>query len=276
MNQDVNEKYYLNDSCRIADLLNGCFFRGNQYIAPEDVEEGNAQLIYIPEVQDLKALKNRQLAFGEHDLLHKIIRGANYFLFSVENQNYLDPSMVLRSLDYTVGQYMKQRHEIQKMHDREKDLKGDEFVSRFSLKDLLKPVAILVIYFGDDEWRGARTLHELLDWTDIPEEWKNMFADYRMHLIEIQKIENLEWFQSDLRLLFGFLQSKNDKEELRTFIKNNHDELSKVPEDLFMVMASLSKSRQLRNLGNARYDQWKGGEIDMCKEIQMFGFPYTY
>ena len=159
MKQDVNEKYYLNDRYRIADLLNGYFFQGNQYISPKDVEEGNPQLIYLPEEQALKVVKNRKLVFEEHDLLHKIIRGANYFVFSVEEQNYLDPSMVLRSLDYTVGQYMKQRHEIQKMHDGKKDLKADEYVSKFSLEDFLKPVAIVVIYFGDDEWCGARTLH---------------------------------------------------------------------------------------------------------------------
>lgn len=266
MKQDVNEKYYLNDRYRIADLLNGYFFQGNQYISPKDVEEGNSQLIYVPEEQALKVLKNRKLVFGEHDLLHKIIRGANYFVFGVEEQNYLDPSMVLRSLDYTVGQYMKQRHEIQKMHDRKKNLKGDEYVSKFSLEDLLKPVAIVVIYFGDDEWRGARTLHELLDWTDIPNGWKNMFADYRMHLIEVQKIGNLEWFHSDLRLLFGFLQCKNDKQTLGIFVEKNRQELSELSEDIFMVMASLSKSKQLKALEIEQENQGKG-KINMCKAI---------
>lgn len=266
MKQDVNEKYYLNDRYRIADLLNGYFFQGNQYISPKDVEEGNPQLIYLPEEQALKVVKNRKLVFEEHDLLHKIIRGANYFVFSVEEQNYLDPSMVLRSLDYTVGQYMKQRHEIQKMHDGKKDLKADEYVSKFSLEDLLKPVAIVVIYFGDDEWCGARTLHELLDWTDIPDEWKNMFADYRMHLIEVQKLGNLEWFHSDLRLLFGFLQCKNDKQTLRIFVEKNRQELSELSEDIFMVMASLSKSNQLKALAIEREHQGKG-KINMCKAI---------
>ena len=93
------------------------------------------------------------------------------------------------------------------LNDRKKDLKGDEYLSRFSVEDLLKPVAVVVIFFGDGEWKGARTLHELLDWTDIPEAWKELFLDCRMHLIEVQKIENLELFHSDLKLLFGFLQS---------------------------------------------------------------------
>lgn len=114
MKQDVNEKYYLNDRKRIADLLNGYFFHGIQCIAPEDVEEGGTQLLYQSEAYPLNNSKDSTPVHLEHDLLHKIIHGANYFVFSVEEQNYLDPSMVLRSLDYTVGLYMKQRHEIQK------------------------------------------------------------------------------------------------------------------------------------------------------------------
>ena len=151
------------------------------------------------------------------------------------------------------------------LNDRKKDLKGDEYLSRFSVEDLLKPVAVVVIFFGDGEWKGARTLHELLDWTDIPEEWKELFLDYRMHLIEVQKIENLELFHSDLKLLFGFLQSKNDKEKLKGFLNENHDELSEVPQDLFMVMTSMSNIWQLRELQKEQKSQEKGWKVNMCK-----------
>ena len=151
------------------------------------------------------------------------------------------------------------------LNDRKKDLKGDEYLSCFSVQDLLKPVAVVVIFFGDEEWKGARTLHELLDWTDIPEEWKELFMDYRMHLIEVQKIENLELFHSDLKLLFGFLQSKNDKEKLKGFLAENHDELSEVPQDLFMVMTSMSNIWQLRELQKEQKSQEKGWKVNMCK-----------
>ena len=267
MKRDVNEKYYLNDRYRIADLLNGYFFHGIQYIAPEDVKEAGTQLVYVAENHSSDSAKDDMTVLRDHDLLHKIIHGANYFIFSLEDQNYLDPSMVLRSLEYTVGEYVRQRHEIQKMHDRKKDLKGDEYLSRFSVQDFLKPVAVVVIFFGDGEWKGASTLHELLDWTDIPEEWKELFLDYRMHLIEVQKIEDLELFHSDLKLLFGFLESKNNKEKLKGFLNENHDELLEVPQDLFMVMASLSNTRQLRELQKEQKSQEKGWKVNMCKAI---------
>lgn len=87
-----------------------------------------------------------------------------------------------------------------------------------------------------------------------------------MHLIEVQKIGNLEWFHSDLRLLFGFLQCKNDKETMTRFIEENQKELSELSEDIFMVMASLSKSNQLKVLAIEREHQGKG-KINMCKAI---------
>ena len=101
MKQDVNEKYYLNDRYRIADLLNGYFFHGIQCIAPEDVKEAGTQLVYVSENHSSDSAKDDMTVLREHDLLHKIIHGANYFIFSLEDQNYLDPSMVLRSLEYT-------------------------------------------------------------------------------------------------------------------------------------------------------------------------------
>ena len=94
-----------------------------------------------------------------------------------------------------------------------------------------------------------------------------MFMDYRMHLIEVQKIENLEWFHSDLKLLFGYLQNKNDKEKLSLFLDANHDELSEIPEDMFMVMASLSGRKQQKELEKQWKKQGKGRKVDMCKAI---------
>ena len=47
---------------------------------------------------------------------------------------------------------------------------------------------------------------------------------------------------------FGYLQNKNDKEKLSLFLDDNHDELSEMPEDMFMVMASLSGRKQQKEL----------------------------
>ena len=69
-------------------------------------------------------------------------------------------------------------------------------------------------------------MHELLDWSDIPGEWKAMFADYQMHLLEVKKIENLEKYHSDLKLLFGVLKYREEyshSQEIFKIIEEKRD-----------------------------------------------------
>lgn len=97
--------------------------------------------------------------------------------YFMEHQNYLDPVMVLRALDYTLGEYIRQKEQIQAEHMRKRDLTGDEYISRFSLRDRLKPVQIYVIYYSEKEWKGARNLRDLIDWKGIPETWRESLSE---------------------------------------------------------------------------------------------------
>lgn len=276
LEKDAKGKYYLADNRRIVDLVNGYCFGGERKIHPDEVREENTGLFYLPEtlqgsvseqVKREKAGKQKKVIQREHDMIFRVIRGTNCVILGVEAQTYLDPAMVLRVLDYTVGQYMKQRHEIVKRHREKKDLEKAEYLSGFSLQDLLKPVIILVIYFGDDEWRGAKSLHELLDWSGVPEEWKKMFADYEMQILEVQKLKDLSVFHTDLKLLFGFLQSKNDKEKLKAFVKENREELSDIQEDLFLFMGALGDISQINSMQENSGITAERRKKNMCKAI---------
>lgn len=247
-------------SVRIADLLDGFYFKGAQIIRPEDVKKADGQVVLLKNGKpDSKLIERYQ------DLVFGIVKGVNCFIFCVEEQNYVDPAMVLRSLEYTVGQYEEQHQELMNYHENAKDLEGDEFLSSFSLQDRLKPVILLVVYFGDEEWKGARTLHELLDWTDIPENWKPMFADYQMHLLEVNKIDNLDKYHSDLKLLFGVLKYRKDKEKMADFINDNKAEFQEVSTDLARVIYKYSHSQNVFKMMKAKRNQ-KGKEtVNMCK-----------
>lgn len=240
MKKDVTQKHYLNKSARIADLLDGYYFNGAQVIRPEDVKKEDGEVIMLKNGKPDSELIERY-----QDLVFKIVKGVNCFIFCVEEQNYVDHAMVLRSLEYTVGQYEEQRQEIMDYHRNAKNLTGDEFISGFSLQDRLKPVILLVLYLGDEEWQGARTLHELLDWTDIPEAWKTVVADYRMHILEVQKIEDLNRYHSDLKLLFGILKYRKDKEKMNAFMWEHREEFQNVAVDLAKVIQQYSHSQKV-------------------------------
>lgn len=40
--------------------------------------------------------------------------------YFMEHQNYLDPVMVLRALEYTLGEYIRQKEQIQAEHMRKR------------------------------------------------------------------------------------------------------------------------------------------------------------
>lgn len=259
MKKDVAQNHYMKDPERVADLLNAKFFDGNRVIEAKDVVNVDGRSIFKKNGGDEFDVVER-----EQDIVFHIVRGANCLILGLEQQNYMDPSMVLRSLEYMVIQYENQRDKIMNNHKNAKDLKGDEFLSDFSVYDRLKPTIIVVVYYGDDDWYGARTLHELLDWTDIPEEWKRMFADYQMHLIEVKKIEDLDKYHSDLKLLFGFLKYRQEKDKLSEFIKQNKTGFKEMSIDLARVIHKYSHSKGILKIME-KNEETERGTVDMCK-----------
>lgn len=59
-----------------------------------------------------------------------------------------------------------------------------------------------------EPWDGTKNLKELLKQENYPEEFRDIVPDYPMNLLEIQRFEHLERFQTDLYLVFGFLQRR--------------------------------------------------------------------
>ena len=69
----------------------------------------------------------------------------------------------------------------EKYKNNTKGLKKAEFLSKMKVEDRLRPVITLVIYYGNKEWDGARSLHELLDCND--ERILKYVNDYKLKLI---------------------------------------------------------------------------------------------
>lgn len=108
-------------------------------------------------------------------------------------------------------------------------------------------------------------MHELLDWSDIPGEWKAMFADYQMHLLEVKKIENLEKYHSDLKLLFGVLKYREDKEKMTDFISENEAAFKDVSADLASVIYEYSHSQEIFKIIEEKRDKTGRRTVNMCK-----------
>ena len=156
--------------------------------------------------------------------------------------------MPLKVLNGDAALYDKQWSGIRREHKRKKDLSGAEYISGFGREDHLVPVLSVVLYFGEQEWDGPLCLKEMMDLSTLPAEVREKIADYPVHLIDVRRYPHAERFRTDLKLVFGFLQRASEPEELTEFIEENTKEFSSLTEDAYDMIASMSKTGELKEL----------------------------
>ena len=83
--------------------------------------------------------------------------------------------------------------------------------------------------------------------------------------MEVNQLEHLEYFKTDLKLVFGFLQNRSNASKMKALIRENKSQLSEVDNDAYEMMAVMSHSEELEKMKN-RFR--KGGKVDMCKALR--------
>lgn len=65
----------------------------------------------------------------------------------------------------------------------------------------------------------------MMDFNGMPEEIREKIKmycnDFRIHLLDVNKMENIERYATDLREVFGFLIRQNDKNALKEYVGTN-------------------------------------------------------
>ena len=274
MNKDIGWKGYLADNDRYADIINGICCNGRQMVAGSDLKELDTQTGFLRKPlfagtnssKGTKNFKKSDRRIKIRDTIRKAAFGVNFAIIGIENQEIIDYSMPLRIMSYDAGEYEKQaakiRREIRKGH---KGLSASEYLYGFAKENRLHPVITLIIYSGEDEWSGYESLHEMIDFTDIPETMINMVQDYRVNLVEIRKLTDTSVFQTDVRQVFDFIRCSGDKEALRNLVENN-DAYKSMEEDAYDVVAQYTNATELIE---AKDDYCgKDGKVDMCKALK--------
>jgi hypothetical protein len=103
----------------------------------------------------------------------------------------------------------------------------------------------------------------MLDFTDIPEELKEMVADYKINLVEIRKLEDTSVFKTDVRQVFNFIRCSNDKNALKKLVETD-DYYKNMEEDAFDVAVQYTNATELIE---AKEYYEKEGMVDMCKAL---------
>ena len=252
MTQDITWKDYFLDNERYADIINGIGCGGRQVVAKDDLQELDTQTTK----QKIKI----------RDMIRKAAFGVNFAIIGIENQETIDYAMPLRSMSYDAGEYEKQAAIIRKeVRKKQEGLTAGEYMYGFRKDSRLKPVVTFILYSGRESWDGPKNLHEMIDFTDIPAELKDMASNYSVNLIEIRKLKDTSVFKTDVRQVFDFIRCSENRGKLRKLVDSD-DYYKNMDEDAFNVVVHYTNAEEL--IEEKEHYERKDGKVDMCKAIK--------
>ena len=213
---DIATKQYMSHRDVIADAFNFYVYDGRQVIKPERLQKLDTTEVLLPYGNDadiaIQKLRDNLILWSM-----AMDDEAVYVVLGIENQDKIHYAMAVKNMLYDALQYAKQVEEAKRSYrDKSKEkkvkLSSEEFLSGFKKDDRLMPVLTLVIYFGDKEWDGAKSIHDMLS-VQNPE-ILSYVPDYRINLIEPAKIsdEEYEKFKTNLGSIMQFIKHQSDQD----------------------------------------------------------------
>lgn len=246
--KDILLNDFMSNPHIFADLINGCCFHGKRMIRPEEL---------LP-LDSVQPTKSNQGVYSKQfrDIKKLLFCRAPAAILAVENQEHRDFRMPVRCMRYDADEYGRQIKAIMAEHKAEKGM------SCFAETDFLLPVLSLVIYYGKEEWTHPENIHDMLDFSRIPESLRHEIPNYPIRIYSVRKDIDIDLFCTELREVMGILQRVDDKNAMKQFFYENRDAFSKMTEAGFEVIITCTNSRKLRKYMS---DNLEGGIMDMCK-----------
>lgn len=249
---------YWADNERFADVINVGMFQAKKVLSAEQLSERDGYLAHAKKKQD--SIQRYR------DVTKKADFGTNFMIIGIENQSELHLAMPVRVMGYEFMNYNKQLKEIKAYHDKKKDLTGIELLSGISREEKLQAVCTLVIYYGKEPWTGPTRLSEMLDFGDLPEEVRNVVADYPIHVLDVRRFEDSEKLETEARLFFGMLQRDEDTDKCEAYWEENKEAFQNLSDDTYEAIVTFTNSEQL--LEDKKNNMNEEGGIDMCKAFE--------
>ena len=260
---DVILKQWLKNKVRFADLFNAVVFNGEQVIKPEELEELNCESgIVISNTSNgwnnTKDVtnnmtnsktddKNQNVRYRTEQRYRDLVMSwkgeAELAVLALENQGKIHYAMPVRGMLYDALAYTDQMRLVweQLSEPERKSVDENEFFSRFRKKDRLCPVITIIFYYGEDKWDGATQLYELFGVEDegLIHILQKYVSNYRMNLIEVNRIEDITKYKSDLQMMFHMLEYRKDKRRLLEYTKEHNEYFEKLDSETLQAMAVL-------------------------------------
>ena len=119
-----------------------------------------------------------------------------------------------------------------------------------------------MLYLGAKPWDAADNLHEILDLSDVTDQWKKYIQNYKVYVLDVCHTpdERLMEFPEEIACMFLTIKHAKDKKKLAELAKKL-PWFAKPDEDTYTVMWNWLDNKQMLKKGEA----WKieGGKINM-------------
>jgi len=247
MKKDQSMKAFFERPDRYADAINGFGCGGKQLVTAKDLHEVDSKVF--------QSQKHR-------DIARKVAFGVNFAIIGIEAQETIDYLIALRNMLYDAGMYQKQAALIQKDAEKRKGWTKGEYLYRFGKEDKLQPVVTFILYTGEETYDGPESLHDIIDFADVPLEICQLVSNYDIHVIRVRDLKNTDMFQTDLKYVLDFLRFSKDRKALKEYIENE-PYFQHVDADVFRVLDNYANLKRL----NIQEEDYEGG-IDMCTAIR--------
>ncbi len=234
--KDILLKAYFSDPGRYADLFNASIFQGKQVLKAEELENTGT----VQSKSDSRITLERI-----HDISMKQTRDGSLFaVWIIANQEKIDYSMPVRVMLQEALEYDRQLQEIKRKNRNLEQLQKDfwqtsgEFLSKMKQKDRLRPVITLVLYWGEENWQGSKSLHDIINFGE-----------------DVVLAE-------ELKTLFELYDRRNDKAAFRTYLED-HEECRHLDAETFEALRTLTHAKELKHYQLQEEEE----TTDMCKAI---------
>lgn len=253
---DIVLKNYWSDNEQFADLFNAVLFDGEAVIKADDLEDLDTDestvLEYMEYAESIQSSRDIIKIQKKSEAL-----GVQFMMYGLENQERIHYAMPMRVMGYDYVAYKKQYDSNSKKYQNSKGMAEDEYMSKMKRTDKFIPVITIVVYYGEEPWDGATSLHGMLN---IPSKLINFISDYKMNLIEarenkltLHNINNVDLFNLLEIIMDNGLSKKEAREKVIEYTRAH-----KVDKSVVLTVAGATNCNIDYNLLD------KKGEADMC------------
>ena len=259
---DKKQKVYFEDPRKFADVWNALVYEGEQVVSWEGLRECSPVLVHA----EGEGAEERT----PDVCMKETADGEMLAILILENQKEVDYGMAARVFLEEAMAYERQARGIRRrnreLYEKTKNAgRLGAYLYWFGKEDRLRPVSTLVLYWNDKEWDGARSLHELIDFSGA-EGMRGLVPEFRLHLYDMSKVEHQERFRTDVGTLVGLYQRRGDKEAFREFGNRAEAEGGRKLDKLGLeVLGMLVSSKRLMKLLETKKEK---EELTMCKAIE--------